>query len=102
VLPEPATPEIVVEASPVPAEKAPAGEAPAAAPAAPTASPEPSPVPAPAKAEPPVVESALSGWVVQVGSFSRQENAIALRDKLRARERLAGDFKLKAIVTRYP
>jgi len=37
---------------------------------------------APAKAEP-VEPGTLSGWVVQVGSFSARNNARALRDKLR-------------------
>lgn len=112
-------------------EPAPAGKAPV-----PAATPEPAAPPVAAEPSTPPVEPALSGWVVQVGSFGREANALALRDKLRAkgytafvekartdkglvfrvrvgpelerenaerlRERLAGDFKLKAIVTRYP
>ncbi|HEB99529.1 MAG TPA: SPOR domain-containing protein [Thiotrichales bacterium] len=142
ILPEPETP--------APPEPAPAGETPPPA-SGPAAAPEPAPAgkaPAPAATPEPAApqvalepssrpaEPALSGWVVQVGSFGREANALALRDRLRAkgytafvekartdkglvfrvrvgpelerqnaerlRERLAGDFKLKAIVTRYP
>lgn len=65
----------------------------------PKASPAPSPAPA---AAPPVAQATPSppkpaapapsrettlqvGWVVQVGSFSRQDNAIGLRDRLRGK-----------------
>lgn len=50
------------------------------APPAPEAAPAPEPVP-----ETPVIERAADsqGWAVQVGSFSSEENATALRDRLR-------------------
>lgn len=56
---------------------APANEVPAA-----TKAPVPEP-PAPSAAKP--AAGAPAAWVVQLGSFSSQENAFALRDKLRKR-----------------
>ncbi len=53
---------------------------------APVAKPQPITPPPPAEPQiaPPVERAAaVSGWVVQVGSFSSQANALALRDKLR-------------------
>jgi len=53
--------------------------------------PEAEPVPPPAKAPPPAPASKTApqpeprAWAVQVGSFSKKDNAMALRDKLRAR-----------------
>ena len=64
------TPEEAVEAQP------PAGSEQALSAAQPPASPPESP-PTEAKA------GLLGSWVVQVGSFSNQQNAVALRDKLR-------------------
>ncbi len=61
---------------------------------------EPASQPSPPKAKTPSKPEAVttvSGWVVQVGSFSSQSNAMALRDKLRSNgfstfvERVDGD-----------
>ncbi|ABI56589.1 SPOR domain-containing protein [Alkalilimnicola ehrlichii MLHE-1] len=89
-------------APPRPAEAPEPAEAPAEEPAVvaepapePTAEPEPEPEPAPApgaepEPEPTVTPEGLDripadrgDWVVQVGSFSRLENALGLRDRLR-------------------
>ncbi len=51
---------------------------------APKPKPKPKP-PAETVPEKPVEASTLSAWVVQVGSFSTEDNALVLRDKLRAR-----------------
>lgn len=62
----------------------PVKSAPEAAPVAPKSAvkiPSPPEEPATETARPGVV--ALSGWVVQLGSFSQSENAVALRDRLR-------------------
>ena len=79
-------------ASDAPSEESPAKEtpAPAEAPAqAETPMPAESQAAAPQK-ELPVAKNLpsaqdVSGWVVQLGSFSSQKNALALRDKLRAK-----------------
>lgn len=77
-------------------DSAPTGQSSPEAPAVPpdtTAAPAPAPTPAPAQAKPaspaptkpsspPSSEQTLA-WVVQVGSFSQQANALALRDRLR-------------------
>jgi len=75
--PEPAqpSPEPVAEETAAGAEPAPAVETPAVKPAAPAAAPA-----ATASTTPPE----LTGWVVQLGSFSSEANATALRDKVRA------------------
>jgi DedD protein len=49
--------------------------------------------PAPAK---PATDTAPDAWVVQVGSFSQSSNALALRDKLRAKGFTAFVEKLKS------
>ncbi len=67
--------------------------------ASPVAKPQPvTPPPVELPIAPPVERAvAVSGWVVQVGSFSSQSNALALRDKLRGHgfstfvERAEGD-----------
>ncbi len=70
---EVAVPEPVVEPLPVPPK-------PAAKPE--PAKPEPA-KPEPAKPEPAKPAGPLGNWVVQMGSFSSEENALRLRDKLR-------------------
>ena len=46
--------------------------------------PEPAPVaPTPAPEKKPVKSEPLGSWVVQMGSFSSEQNALRLRDKLR-------------------
>lgn len=65
--------------SPPPAEPAPDKPAKPAA----SAPPKPAPKPTPPVTTPPSGEHA---WAVQVGSFSRSDNALALRDKLRGRD----------------
>ncbi len=62
-------------------EPPPAETKPEPAPRAAPSRPAPEPPPAP-MASPPAAEQV--GWVVQVGSFSRQQNAIGLRDRLRS------------------
>jgi DedD protein len=57
------------------------------APLAPEPEPVAAPVPSPPPREPDLmspgpVAQTLSAWVVQVGSFSKEENAVALRDRL--------------------
>ncbi len=71
----------------VPAEPKPAAvsEAPAE-PAQPVTEPEPEPEPVVAEPEPenkPVKSEPLGSWVVQMGSFSSEQNALRLRDRLR-------------------
>jgi DedD protein len=76
-LPEPeAEPE--VQAGPVAAES---GVQPA--PVAEQAAPEQPPAPAPQVPAAETEAGPLGSWVVQVGSFSSQQNAVGLRDKLR-------------------
>ena len=54
------------------------------------------PAPVPTRPEPvPAVPEAQEAWVVQVGSFSQSGNALALRDKLRAKGFTAFVEKLK-------
>ena len=67
------------------ASGAPASEA---ASRASVARPDPATVekrPEPGSASKPVAEAAAGGWTVQLGSFLKSENAIALRKRLRAR-----------------
>jgi len=73
--PEPAVPEQVPTPPPAPAPQQPPESAAQPAPqaAAPPAVPEKAPPPAD-----------VSGWVVQVGSFSERDKAVALRDRLQA------------------
>jgi DedD protein len=89
---EPARAVVMEEASPEPLQnQADAPREPAPEPAAEeqataavepeSAEPETEPVPAPDKD--PVEAGPLGNWIVQVGSFSSQQNALALRDKLR-------------------
>ncbi len=71
----------------VPAEPKPAAvsEAPAE-PAQPVTEPEPEPEPVVAEPEPenkPAKSGPLGSWVVQMGSFSSEQNALHLRDRLR-------------------
>ncbi len=68
VLPE--TPPAASSATPQPAEIEPAAALSTA------------PAPAPASAKP---QSAPGAWVVQLGSFSSEQNALALRNQLRAK-----------------
>jgi DedD protein len=58
---------------------------------------DPAPAPAAPKAPPsrPAAESEQVAWVVQVGSFAQSDNALALRDKLRAKGFTAFVEKLK-------
>lgn len=78
--PEPETePEPEAKPAPEPPPEPPV-EAAAPAEAAPARAPEAAPPQAPA-AEPKT--GVLGSWVVQVGSFSSQQNAVGLRDKLR-------------------
>ncbi len=69
-----ALPETPTTAPAQPAETEPAVAAP------PSTSPVPAPAPAPAKPQ-----SAPGAWVVQLGSFSSEQNALALRNQLRAK-----------------
>jgi DedD protein len=72
-------PEVSAAGFPEPAAK-PAPATPKPAPVAPLAPKPPPKKLAKAAPQPPTA----SGWVVQVGSFRKRDNAIALRDKLRA------------------
>lgn len=87
VEPEPESPPVMTEPETVPEAEAP--PAPAAEPAPveetaeqpPAVDPEPAPVDEPAA---PAIESAaVTGWVIQLGSFSKRENAQGLEKKLR-------------------
>ena len=73
----------VPEASTSEAVPEPEAEAPSPAEAAPQAdaAPEPEPEAAPQASNTPA--PATAGWVVQVGAFGQETNAIALRDRLR-------------------
>ncbi|HSJ49522.1 MAG TPA: SPOR domain-containing protein [Gammaproteobacteria bacterium] len=73
----------VPEASTSEAVPEPEAEAPSPAEAAPQAdaAPEPEPEAAPQASNTPA--PATAGWVVQVGAFGQEANAIALRDRLR-------------------
>lgn len=55
--------------------------------AAPVTAPAPTPAAAPNKpqASKPAASGKPGGWVVQLGSFSSEQNAVALRDQLRAK-----------------
>ncbi len=72
---------INVEASPEVVVATPVEEVVTAPEVEPVSKPQPPKAEAPRKPEAVV---AVSGWVVQVGSFSSQSNAMALREKLRA------------------
>lgn len=78
---QPALPETSPSASPTAAQ--PAETEPAAAP---SIEPAPSAAPAPATPDKPQSTAGKPGaWVVQLGSFSSEQNAVALRDQLRAK-----------------
>lgn len=95
--PEAASPEPTLPAEPTPSEPQAGMPAPAPAPA-----PKPAPAPQPATAAPSgeaspapqpapeansaSTEAGLHAWVVQVGSFSEQDKATALRDRLRKQQ----------------
>ncbi len=79
---EPDTAIILTDPQPTAVSEAPAE------PAQPVAEPEPEPEPEPVVAEPepetrPAKSEPLGSWVVQMGSFSSEQNALRLRDKLR-------------------
>ncbi len=77
---EPDTAIILTDPQPAAVSEAPAE------PAQPVAEPEPEPEPAAAAPEPetkPAKSAPLGSWVVQMGSFSSEQNARRLRDKLR-------------------
>lgn len=72
-----------VEESPEVVVATPVEEAVTAAKAEPLSKPQPPKAEAPRESHQPEAIATVSGWVVQVGSFSSQSNAMALRDKLR-------------------
>jgi len=77
---EPDTAIILTDPQPAAVSEAPAE------PAQPVAEPEPEPEPVAAAPEPetkPAKSAPLGSWVVQMGSFSSEQNARRLRDKLR-------------------
>lgn len=77
---EPDTAIILADPQPAAVSEAPAE------PAQPIAEPEPEPEPVAAAPEPetkPAKSAPLGSWVVQMGSFSSEQNARRLRDKLR-------------------
>ena len=77
---EPDTAIILTDPQPAAVSEAPAE------PAQPIAEPEPEPEPVVAAPEPetkPAKSAPLGSWVVQMGSFSSEQNARRLRDKLR-------------------
>jgi len=77
---EPDTAIILTDPQPAAVSEAPAE------PAQPIAEPEPEPEPVAAAPEPetkPAKSAPLGSWVVQMGSFSSEQNARRLRDKLR-------------------
>ena len=77
---EPDTAIILADPQPAAVSEAPAE------PAQPVAEPEPEPEPVVAAPEPetkPAKSAPLGSWVVQMGSFSSEQNARRLRDKLR-------------------
>lgn len=86
--PEPSEAESVTEEKPTDEPE----ETPA--PPAKEASPDEAPAPVTTEAEP-QTEGRQVGWVVQVGSFSSSQNALALRDKLRNKGFTAFVEKLK-------
>ncbi len=78
---EPKLPQAPIAESSPAAPEVPAGTAPAAAGEA--AMPAEMALAAPVETAP--AEGGLGGWVVQVGSFSRRENAVALEARLKTR-----------------
>ena len=79
---EPDTSIVLTDPQPVAVPEAPAE------PDKPLVEPEPEPGPEPAAAKPepekkPAEAGPLGSWVVQMGSFSSEQNALRLRDKLR-------------------
>lgn len=89
VPPEPVTTVVIGEpgaSAPEPSAAAPNAKVPSSGP---TAAPEPQPVqepalaPAPPATTAPATAPVTSGWVVQVGAFGQEANAIGLRDRLR-------------------
>jgi len=84
--PEPPAPDPVTDVVPAdtppakPVDKPAAAAKPVPPPAKPVATPAPAPTGLQADRPP------LSGWVVQVGSFSARDNALALRDRLRKKK----------------
>ena len=85
VPPEPVTTVVIGEQTPPPEVPE---AAPVEVPAAPESPPEPATEPQPSPEPPPAPAAstpapATSGWVVQVGAFGQEANAIALRDRLR-------------------
>ena len=70
-------PEVVTPEPAVPASQPPPSPAPAPEPSVP-------PAPRPSASAPAKPDAAAVSWVVQVGSFSEQDKAQALRDRLRA------------------
>jgi len=87
-------PRLVEKAEPKPAAK-PSGPAPEKkAPAKPLVNKEPAQTP-PKQSTKQAVEQEPAAWVVQVGSFSNDENALRLRDKLRNKGYKAFVEKLK-------
>lgn len=95
---QPALPETSPSASPTAAQ--PAETEPAAAPStepAPAPSSAPALAPAPAALNKPQSTAGKPGaWVVQLGSFSSEQNAVALRDQLRAKGYKASVEKTKS------
>jgi DedD protein len=79
----PSAPEesiVLTDPEPEPASETRPEEPPVPVP--PVSQPEPLPPP-PAPEEKPLKAGALGSWVVQAGSFSSEQNALRLRDKLR-------------------
>jgi len=77
---EPDTSTVLVDPQPAAVSEAPAGSA------QPVAEPEPEPEPVAPTPEPenkPAKSEPLGSWVVQMGSFSSEKNALRRRDKLR-------------------
>ena len=104
---EPALPAEPTPADPEAGMPQPAPQAAVEPEAKPEAAPAPEPTPAPAQTATPEPEpsdsagpaaqstpAATAGWVVQVGSFSEQDKATALQDRLRKQQ-------FKAFVERY-
>ena len=88
---------VTIKASPEVIVATPVEEAATAPTAEPVSKPQPPKAKAPRESYKPEAIATVSGWVVQVGSFSSQSNAMALRDKLRGNgfntfvERVDGD-----------
>ncbi|MCL5668635.1 MAG: SPOR domain-containing protein [Gammaproteobacteria bacterium] len=80
---QPALPETSPSVSSAPAVQGPPAAAPVTVPAAAPAEPnKPQGKPQDSK---PAAPGKPGGWVVQLGSFSSEQNAVALRDQLRAK-----------------